>query len=76
MSLAPAFTTTLFSYSIKNSLPVFGRNVVYVVLISLSCVSAAHSLSLSERDRNTMVQHRRDSSSEELPVDEEVQSLE
>lgn len=50
MSLAPAFATTLFAFSIKTSLPIFGRNVVYAGLIALSCTAAVHSLSLSEKD--------------------------
>lgn len=51
LTLAPAFSTTLFAFSIKTSVPIFGRNVVYAGLIALSCTAAVHSLSLSEKDQ-------------------------
>ncbi|KAH8111331.1 MFS general substrate transporter [Phellopilus nigrolimitatus] len=46
MAIAPAFVTSLFAFSVNNH--VIGGNLVYVVMLAMSCVGALHCLTLRE----------------------------
>ncbi|GJJ15263.1 hypothetical protein Clacol_009539 [Clathrus columnatus] len=55
-ALAPATATVLFAYSIKSQ--IVGGQLIWVVLFTITCVGALHSLTLKEATHNWRNQTR------------------
>ena len=64
MAISPIFVNNLYSYSITHPFPVFGRDFVYVVLLTIISLGVWCSFGLEESD-NGIEQNRKTDRSEQ-----------